>query len=600
MANLEKKRSEILEKDQWDLSTIYENEELWEADFIKVKNSIDSFGQYENHFMDSATTFLEVIEADLAIDRLLSKLYMYAHLKSDEDTTNTKYQTLMGRMDQLLQDYSTVNSFVLPTMLEHDYSEIERFYEDEPKLREYTYYLENLYRYKEHTLDKEKSEMMAMMSKVCNNSESTYEALTDSDLKFGTFLDTNGEEVELSDRNYGKYIESSDRRVRKAVFDLMYQTYSSMKNTIACTLRGDVDTNVALARIYHYNSALESSLFADQVNPSVLDNLIRTVRSHLDVLFEYYALKKDVLKLDELHLYDIYTPLISSSNREYDFDEAKNLVIQSLGVFGDDYISHINQAIEERWIDIYSNVGKRSGAYSSGSYDTNPFILLNYQGRLNDVSTLAHELGHSMHSYYSRKNNPYHDSGYRIFVAEVASTVNELLLSYYMLNHTDDKDEKLSILNRLLELFKGTIFRQTMFAEFERDMYQMSEQGEVLTHELLCDTYYKIVKDYFGDGVVVDSEIRYEWMRIPHFYYNFYVYKYATGLSAACYIVDGILNRNDGTLEKYLKFLTLGGSMPPLEELKVAGVDLTDPSVVESAVRMFANTISDFKSLYFE
>lgn len=600
MANLEKKRSEILEKDQWDLSTIYENEELWEADFIKVKNSIDSFGQYENHFMDSATTFLEVIEADLAIDRLLSKLYMYAHLKSDEDTTNTKYQTLMGRMDQLLQDYSTVNSFVLPTMLEHDYSEIERFYEDEPKLREYTYYLENLYRYKEHTLDKEKSEMMAMMSKVCNNSESTYEALTDSDLKFGTFLDTNGEEVELSDRNYGKYIESSDRRVRKAVFDLMYQTYSSMKNTIACTLRGDVDTNVALARIYHYNSALESSLFADQVNPSVLDNLIRTVRSHLDVLFEYYALKKDVLKLDELHLYDIYTPLISSSNREYDFDEAKNLVIQSLGVLGDDYISHINQAIEERWIDIYSNVGKRSGAYSSGSYDTNPFILLNYQGRLNDVSTLAHELGHSMHSYYSRKNNPYHDSGYRIFVAEVASTVNELLLSYYMLNHTDDKDEKLSILNRLLELFKGTIFRQTMFAEFERDMYQMSEQGEVLTHELLCDTYYKIVKDYFGDGVVVDSEIRYEWMRIPHFYYNFYVYKYATGLSAACYIVDGILNRNDGTLEKYLKFLTLGGSMPPLEELKVAGVDLTDPSVVESAVRMFANTISDFKSLYFE
>lgn len=600
MANLEKKRSEIKIEDQWDLSTIYSDEELWEEDYKKVKQEIDSFSKkYEEHFMDNASTFLETIEADLQMDRVIEKLYMYAHLKHDEDTTNSKYQTLVGRMEQLSQEYRKVIAFIIPTILKYEYSVIEQFYEDEPRLKEYTYYLKDIYRFKEHTLDKEKTEMMALMSKVFGNAEGIYESLTYSDMKFGTFLDENGEKIELSDHNYGKYIESSDRRVRKDVFTLMYQAYAGLKNTISSTLRGDVNTNIALSRVYHYPSAIEQSLFGDEVDLSVYQNLIDTVHQNFKPLFDYYAMKKDILGLDELHLYDIYTPLIQNENSHYEFLEAKNMVISALQVLGEDYISHIKQAFDERWIDIYSNVGKRSGAYSSGGYDTNPFLLLNYQGTLNDVSTLAHELGHSMHSYYSCKNNPYHYSGYRIFVAEVASTVNELLLAYYLLDHTDDKNEKLTILNRLLELFKSTIYRQTMFAEFERDIYSMAENGEILTHELLCSTYYDLVKQYFGDDVVVDSLIQYEWEIIPHFYYNFYVYKYATGLSAACYIVDGILNKREGALENYLKFLTLGGSMSPLEELKVAGVDMNDPKVIESAIRMFEKTIEDFKTLYY-
>ena len=339
------------------------------------------------------------------------------------------------------------------------------------------------------------------------------------------------------------------------------------------------------------------SLFDDNIDVSVYDNLVKTVNENLKELYKYYDLRKKILNLDEQHLYDTYVSLVEDDNKNYTFSEAKDLVLKALSVLGDDYVEILNKAFDEKWIDVFNNVGKRSGAYSSGCYDTNPFILLNFEGKLDDVSTLSHELGHSVHSYLSREFNSYQNASYKIFVAEVASTVNELLLNNYMLKNTSDKNEKLSILNKQLELFKSTIFRQTMFAEFERDMHAIVEQNGVLTNEVLCDAYYKLVKKYFGDSVYIDEAIKYEWSRIPHFYYNFYVYKYATGLSAAAFIASQILSGNKEYIEKYKNFLKLGGSMYPIDELKQIDIDMTKKEVVESAIEMFKNTLEEFEKL---
>ena len=378
----------------------------------------------------------------------------------------------------------------------------------------------------------------------------------------------------------------------------MYKGYSSVKNTIASTMYGAVNSNVVIANLKNYDSAIKASLYADNVTTDIYDNLIKTVNNNLDTLFKYYSLRKDVLGLTELHLYDLYANLIESAEKKYTFEEAKDIVLNALKPLGENYVKDSTKAFTERWVDVYPNETKRSGAYSGGCYDTYPYMLLNYQGRLNDVSTLAHELGHSMHSYYSRKNNSYQDADYKIFVAEVASTVNELLLCKYLLKESNDKEVKLSILNRLMELFKGTIYRQTMFAEFEKDMYEIVEQGNIFTWEDLSNMYYDLNKKYFGNDVVVDEDIKYEWSRIPHFYYNFYVYKYATGLSAACFIVDNILSGKENALESYLEFLSAGSKYYPLEELKIAGVDMTDPKVVESAIKMFDEAINEFNELY--
>ena len=416
-------------------------------------------------------------------------------------------------------------------------------------------------------------------------------------MKFGNIKDENGNLVEFTESNYSKFIHSSNREVRKNAFKLLLETYAKYKNTISNTFKENVDYLVGMAKIEKFNSSLEASLFSDNIDTTVYNNLIETVHKNLNVLYKYYDLKKEILNLDELHLYDIYVELIKDLDKEYSFEEAKEIVINALSILGDDYITNLKKAFDERWIDVYNNVGKRGGAYSSGFYDTNPFVLLNFERKLNDVSTLAHELGHSMHTYYSCKNNTYNNSGYKIFVAEVASTVNELILNKYLLKNSKDKKEKLFILNNLMELFKGTIYRQTMFAEFERDMHKKYEDGEILTNELLSNEYYKLNKEYFGPNVVVDEEIKYEWERIPHFYYDFYVYKYAIGLSSACYIVDGIVNNKPNALENYLKFLKSGGSDYPANELKIAGVDVNSSEVIESAIKMFDETINEFKTL---
>ena len=596
MGKLQKTRDEIETKYTWDLTLIYKTDAYFEKDYERVSKEINDITRYKGILVKSASNLLGYLKLSNELERKLYKLYYYANLKNDQDTTNTKYQAMLGKVKNLLTKFEELDAYAQPELMSIDYSIIEKYYEEEKELKEYEFVLSNLFRFKKHILSKEVEEVLSSLSNSLNNSSETYELLTDSDMKFGKILDENNEEVELTESNYSVFLHSKDRRVRKETFNKILTTYGEYKNTISSTFAGNVDTLTTLAKLKKYDSSLEAALFSDNVDKEVYNNLIKTVKDNLDVLYKYFKLKKDFLKLDEFHLYDQYVDLVEENTKQYTFLEAKYLVIEALSVLGEDYIKNLNKAFDERWIDVYNNKGKRGGAYSSGFYDTKPYVLLNYEGTINDVSTLAHELGHSMHTYYSCLNNPYQYSSYKIFVAEVASTVNELLLNFHLLNKGSKEDKKY-ILSNLMNLFKATIYRQTMFAEFERDMHNLKEQGGVLTNEVLCDNYYKLNLDYFGPNVVVDDEIKYEWERIPHFYYNFYVYKYAIGLSCACYIVDNILNKKEYALENYLKFLSSGGSDYPINELKIAGIDVTKKDVIESAIKMFDNFIEQFKEL---
>lgn len=596
MGKLQKTRDEIETKYTWDLTLIYKTDEYFEKDYERVSKEINDITRYKGILVKSASNLLGYLKLSNELERKLYKLYYYANLKNDQDTTNTKYQAMLGKVKNLLTKFEELDAYAEPELMSIDYSLIEKYYEEEKELKEYEFVLSNLFRFKKHILSKEVEEVLSSLSNSLNNSSETYELLTDSDMKFGLIKDENNEEVELTESNYSVFLHSKDRRVRKEAFNKILTTYGEYKNTISSTFAGNVDTLTTLAKLKKYDSSLEAALFSDNVDKEVYNNLIKTVKDNLDVLYKYFKLKKDFLKLDEFHLYDQYVDLVEENTKQYTFLEAKALVIEALSVLGEDYIKNLNKAFDERWIDVYNNKGKRGGAYSSGFYDTKPYVLLNYEGTINDVSTLAHELGHSMHTYYSCLNNPYQYSSYKIFVAEVASTVNELLLNFHLLNKGSKEDKKY-ILSNLMNLFKATIYRQTMFAEFERDMHNLKEQGGVLTNEVLCDNYYKLNLDYFGPDVVVDDEIKYEWERIPHFYYNFYVYKYAIGLSCACYIVDNILNKKENALENYLKFLSSGGSDYPINELKIAGIDVTKKDVIESAIKMFDSFIEQFKEL---
>ena len=593
----QKKRSEIKEEDTWDLSVLYKNTEAFKEEYKKLKDDIKEIEKYKGKLLESADTLLNFLKLEDTLERRLYKLYYYAHLNFDVDTTNAKSLELTAEISQLITIYSTLTSFVDPELLKAEYAKILRFYEEKPELLTYRFNLENLYRYKKHTLKENEEKILSTLSEALNASDEIYESLTDSDLTFGNIV-VDGKRIEFTESNYSTFIESNDRKVRQKAFNILFKNYQKYIHTIANTFRFHVETASKLAKLKHYESSLAASLFQENIDIKVYDNLIKTVRKNLSTLYDYYNLKKEVLGLDKLHLYDIYANMVSDIDVKYTFDEAKNIVLDALGILGTDYQKKLTKAFNNRFIDIYNNKGKRSGAYSSGFYDTPPYILLNYEGGYSDLTTLAHELGHSMHTMYSCENNPYNTSSYQIFVAEVASTVNELLLLKYLLKKTDSKKEKLFLLNKLLELFKGTIFRQTMFAEFEKNMYESHEKGIVLTPEYLNSEYYKLVCDYFGRDVVKDKLIQYEWMRIPHFYYNFYVYKYAIGLSAACKIVHDIELNGEKAISNYLAFLKTGGSMYPSEELKIAGVDISSPEFIEEAISMFKETISEFREIY--
>ena len=594
----QKLRSEINVNDTWDLTYIFKNEKEFNKSLTSTKEEISKISNYKGKILSNADSLLSFLKLSDELERKLYKLYYYAHLSLDVDTTNTVSQEREGKVANLLQEYGVLTAFVLPELLKGDYEVVKKYLDEKDELKKYRFNLECIYRYQNHSLSEENEKLLSTISKSFI-ADDVFEALTDADITFPNILVDN-EEVELTESNYNTYIRSNNRDVRYDAFTKLLGTYGNYKNTLAKTFSGNVDMLTSMAKVKNFNSSLEASLYGDNIPTSVYNKLIDIVNKNLNVLYKYYDLKKQVLNLDELHLYDIYVPMIKNIDKKYTFNEAKNIVIKALSVLGDDYINNLSKAFSERWIDIYNNKGKRGGAYSSGFYDTKPYVLLNFEGRYEDVTTLAHELGHSMHTYYSCHNEPYNLSSYNIFVAEVASTVNELLLVHYLIENSDNKSEKLFLLNQLMELYKGTIFRQVMFAEFERDMHKDNENGEILTNEYLSKKYYELVKKYFGKNVVCDELIKNEWMRIPHFYYNFYVYKYAIGLSCATKIVNGILNKKDGAIRDYLNFLKTGGSMYPAMELEVAGVSVFDDDTYLEAIKSFDEYIESFKKIYEE
>lgn len=590
-------RNNIDVKYKWDLSKIYGSKEEYLNDIKVVKSKLLNFSKYENMIYDAYSLY-DVIQLNMEVNRIIDKLQNYVSLLSDEDTSDNNNLALKEEISNLYSEYVEKTYFVDSNILKLDYSEIEKFYLQNEKLKEYEIYLSNLFRYKDHTLSDNEEKLLASLSKTFGNNYDSYELLKDCDLVFPDFVVDN-QNYELNNSKYSIYIESDNRDIRIGAFNTLYETYEQYKNVFGNLIVSNIKEEVSLAKIRNYNSAMEASMYADHIDKSIYYNLVNVINDKMDVLHKYYEMKKRVLGLNELHLYDVYANLVNNDDFIYKFDDAKNVVVDALSILGDDYINILKQGINDRWIDVYPNRGKRTGGYSSGSYDTYPYILLNYQDRYDDMSTLAHELGHSMHSYYARNNNSYQYGNYSIFVAEVASTVNELLLAKYVIKNSKDKNEKLFILNRMMELFRATIYRQTMFSEFEDKVYNLVENDEPVTADIMCDIYYKLNETYFGSNVIIDEKIKYEWERIPHFYYNFYVYKYATGLSAACYIVSSLL---DGKITKddYISFLKCGRTKTPLESLKIASVDLSSKSVILSAIKMFDETIKEFESLYFE
>ena len=590
-------RNQIDTKYKWDLTQVFSSTKDFEESYKKAEDLIEDFKKYENIMKENAKGFYETINTYYEIARILDKLYVYTSLLSDTNTANNDNQALKIKVSNLLDKWSKASFFVTPTILKKEYQEIEKYYLEEPKLKDYEIILKKEFRYKEHTLSDREEKLLSNLTKILNNNYQTYELLKDSDLSFGSILDEEEKEVELTCSNYSIYIESKNRRVRKDAFQTLYKTYKQFINTFASTLSGNINENATIAKIRKYTSTIEWCLYDDELDESIYNNLIETVSNNMNILYKYYALKKEILKLDELHLYDIYTPIVKEFDKKYPYEEAKETVLKALSILGEDYISTLEKGLNNNWVDVYPTPAKRTGGYSGGSYDTEPYILLNYQEKYDDMSTLAHEAGHSMHSYYTRISNPYQYGNYSIFVAEVASTTNEILLAKYLLKTSDNKEEKRFILDKLMNLFKATIYRQTMFAEFEQKIYEDTEKDIPLTADYLSEKYYNLNKKYFGSNVIVDEEIQYEWARIPHFYYNFYVYQYATGLSAACHIANDILSGKENAVENYKSFLKCGSKKNPIDSLKLAGVDLTKKEVVESALNMFNETIEEFKKL---
>ena len=590
-------RSEQKIENTWDLSKIYASISDYEKDYDVVKKLMADISKYQTHILDSSKSLLELLDLDQKTERIIGKMANYAYRKYDEDLSNVDSQKLVGNFDKLYTEYSQNGSFIVPEILKGDYSLIEKYIKEEEGLKEYELLLKRIFRNKPHVLSEKEENIISSMQLIAGEPEKIAGIIRNSELQFQTIKDENGNEVKLTNENFMIYLKSRDRRVRKDAFEALYSSYNKYKETLAETLQGHVMVLSNSSKLRGFSSSKEASLFSNRVNTKVYDNLIKVVHDRMNVVYDYFKLKKEALKLDDFCLYDTYVNLEEGIDKKYTYEEAKKIVLDVVKVFGEDYQKTVQSAFDNRWIDIYPNKAKRGGAYSSGSYDTLPYILLNFQGEYNDVSTLIHEMGHSMHSYYSNQNNPYLYSSYKIFVAEVASTVNEMLLNYYMLEHASDNKEKRAILSDMMDLFKSTIYRQTMFSEFEDFIFNEFENGNVLTNELLSNKYYELNKLYFGDDVIINDDIKYEWERIPHLYYDFYVYQYATGLSAACYIVKRILNHEENAVSDYLKFLSTGDSMDPIEELKVAGVDMEDEKVINGAIDMFQEIINEYRYL---
>ncbi|VHV39181.1 oligoendopeptidase F, M3B family [Clostridioides difficile] len=584
-------RSTIEEKYKWKIDKMYSSKEEIEKDISKVKNLIQEVKEYKGKLSESKENLYKVLNISENASRIVQNLYVYTHMKQHEDTRINDNQGRATKTEMLSTDLGVATSYIVPEILAIEENKLSEYLKDE-KLSFYTKYIKDILRDKPHTLSEREEEILAATSELSTIPENVYDMLAYADMEFPEIEDEEGNKVKLSHSNYSLFIKSKNSRVRKDAFEGEFSTYEKYKNTFASTLYGGIKSEIFYAKTRKYNSAIEASLFSDDVSLDVYNNLISAIDKSIPNLNKYVELKKKFLGLNEIHMYDLYVPLTDKFDMDIPYDKAQDIILEALKPLGEEYLKIIKSAFDEGWIDVYDNEGKKGGAYSWGSYDSHPYILMSYKNDLNSLFTLIHELGHSVHSHYSRTSQPFLYSDYKIFVAEVASTLNELLLINYLLENSKSKDETIYLLNYYLEQFRTTVHRQTMFAEFEKIVHQRVESGEPLTADEFTNIYYKLNEKYYGKSAIVDKQIGIEWARIPHFYSNFYVYKYATGFSAASALSQQILSEGSTAVDRYINFLKSGGSEYPLEQLKSAGVDMTKKESIEEALNVFAELVN--------
>ncbi len=590
-------RDEVPVELTWDLSKMYKNEKEFNADFDKLMPMCAELEKLQGHLLDSPQNLLKGIELSDDLSRLGEKLYVYAHLKSDENTSDNPNRARMDKISAAFARISGVTAFFEPEILAGDEKLIRSWIADEP-LKFYKRSMEELLRGKKHVLSAAEERLVGLYSDVLGGSDEIFSIMNNSDMEFEHIPDGNGGKVQLTHGNYYSFMINPDRRVRRNAFKAMFNAYKKFRNTYAATLGNTTKRHAVSAELRRYDSSLEAALFDDNIKPEVYTNLIKAVHSKVSYLTRYIKLRKKLLKLKKIDMYDLYNPLVADVDLKYTFEEAKDLVLKALAPLGEEYGKLLRRAFDERWIDVVPNKGKRSGAYSSGCYDSAPYLLLNFDGTLNDVFTLAHELGHSMHSFYSNTNQHYHYADYSIFVAEVASTTNEMLLSDYLLKNSQDKALRAYLLGHLADEIRATIYRQAMFAEFELKIHELAENDEPLSADVLSENYYQIHQSYYGDAIPAPDElIKLEWARIPHFYYNFYVYKYACGMSAALKLKDNILTGDKKLIDDYFSFLKAGDSLDVLDIMRNAGVDLSTPQPIADALDTFGKVVTELEQL---
>lgn len=592
-----RERKDIKEQYKWNLELMYENNEKWEEDYSNLDKISREIVKYKGHIGESSNNLLKVLKLRDEASRIGENLYTYAKMRQDEDTRKGLYQDYTNRASSLLVKVEERMSFIVPEIIKIDTNTLKEYIEKEDELKIYKHFLDNILRRKEHYLSPVEEGIIAQVGDLASGPENVFTMLNNADIKFPRINNENGEEVEITHGKFIVLMESKDRRVRREAFQELYNTYDKFRNTFASLLSTNIKKDVFYSRVRKYNSSLEASLDVDNIPTEVYENLIKAVHNNLEYMYKYMKLRKEALQLEQLHMYDLYTPIVKDVDMKIPYEECKQIIIDALAPLGNDYISKVEEGFNSRWIDVYETKGKRSGAYSWGTYDSKPYILLNYQDNLNSVFTTAHEIGHSLHSHYSKSNQPYIYGGYSIFVAEVASTVNEALLMNYLLEKNSKKEERLYLLNHYLEQFRGTVYRQTMFAEFEKQIHEKVENGESLTADILCKMYKELNEKYYGPHVVVNQEIAMEWARIPHFYYNYYVFQYATGFSAAITLSQKILKEGNKAVKRYLDFLKSGSSDYPINVLKKAGVDLTTPQPVNEALKLFGELVNEMEEL---
>ncbi|MBU5488589.1 oligoendopeptidase F [Clostridium sp. MSJ-8] len=589
-------RSEIDDKYKWKLNKIYSTDEEWEEEFKNLKVESPKLQEFSGKLNDKEE-ILKYFKFSEKVSRNAEKLYVYAHMKCDEDTTNQKYQGMMNRIDGFMAELGSYASFFVPEILSLQDGFIEGLLRDDNRFKQYDFLLMDILKEKPHVLTKDMEQLLALASDCLDAPSSIHNMLTNADMTFGDIINEDGETVELTEGNYSSFIKSTDRKVRETAFKQLFGEYEKLQNTFATTLSSSIKSFNFSSRVRKYESPLQSSLAPNDIPVSVYENSIKTLNDNMESLHRYVAIKKKLLSLDEIHMYDLYVPVIETPKDHVEFDDAVKIANAALKPLGEEYLSIFNKGIESGWIDIYQNKGKRGGAYSWGSYDTMPYVLLNYNYELNDVSTLVHEMGHSLHSYYSRKEQPYHYADYTLFCAEVASTTNEALLIHYLIDNETDRNKKLYLINQELEQIRTTVFRQLMFAEFELYTHDALYKGESLTVEDFNSVWLDLNKKYFGPDMVVDDEIKIEWARIPHFYSDYYVYQYATGYAAASAFANSILKGQENALDKYKGFLKMGGSKYPIDILKIAGVDMTTSAPLEATIARFNELLDMLEEL---